>query len=107
MLLRAVYSLQTPAEIPGRMERELPPQPLLLGINLCSAACLPDGAAVAPGIIPVLTNLLAGPSPTPPAASTASQQKVLPQVAPWPLVLGFHQKGSSVMCGLRAGSTEN
>lgn len=81
-LVSALKSCLQLAEIPGRMERELPPEPLLLGINLCFAACFPAGAAVAPGIIPVLTNPLAGPSPIPPAGSTASQQKVLPRVAP-------------------------
>lgn len=85
------------------MEKELPPEPLLLRINSCFVTCFPDGAAVAPGIHPALGSPLAGPRPTLPAA----QQKDLPLVAPWPPVLGFHQKGSAVMCGLQAGNRAN
>lgn len=92
---------------PGKIERKLPPKPLLLGINLCFVACFPDGMAEALGIHPVLTNPLAGPSPSPPAGRAAAQQKVLTLVAPWPPVLGFHQKGSAVICGLQAGNTAN
>lgn len=89
------------------MEKELPPEPLLLRISSCFVACFPDGEAVAPGIHPALGNPLAGPSPTPPAGMAAAQQKDLPLVAPWPPVLGFHQKGSAVICGLQAGNKAN
>lgn len=92
---------------PGRMEKKLPPKPLLLGINSCFVACFPDGMAVAPGIHPVLANPPAGPSLCPPAGRAAAQQKVVTLVAPWPPAPDSHQKGSAVMCGLQAGNTPN
>lgn len=59
------------------------------------------------GIHPELAKPSAGPSPTRPTGRAAAWQKDLPLVAPWPPVLGFHQKRSAVMYGLQAGNTAN